>query len=278
MPNKIFVIMLDTPLNPQNIQKQIITKQNQKSKQMQQTTDFSKEASKASKSYAMSRINSGESRYHTVKLLSEGLSAKEHAKEIYLASFDKLRGIDGRNLLKEARNHGFNAIYDEHGNIKKAFEYKKRQGKKPDVLTVYEYENNELARAITVKDNGIYVSSITNYFGNNFEEMKFVTEAYRGSDIYEYKEGRYTDSGEFVSKQYKFSNRTFGQITEYRRGIKTNGNGIVTTDLVIKYDEKGNCKSAQENIMQNNSGATIIADPELTFETENKFYKMNFDN
>ena len=276
MPNKILSIVLDTPINPQNIQKQIITKKNKKTKNSE---SFSKEASEASKAYALSQIKRREhSRYTAVKLLDEGLKAKEEAKEIYYTSFDKLRNIDGHKLLKEARNNGFNTIYDENGNIKKAFEYTKRHGKKPDTLTVYEYENNELIREVTIKDNGIYVSSITNYSGNNFERMKFITGAYRGSDIYEYTVGRNMEDGVLVDRLYKFSNSSFGQITEYRKGVKINSDGTGTTHLVVKYNNDGKCQSAQENILYDATGKVIGADPEIKFQCEKNFYVMNFND
>ena len=275
MPNKIFVPLMNTLVNPSNIKKQAARKQQKVDEKRRKQMEVSKESASASKAYASMQIKKSEpAHFQEIRLLETGLKAKENAKNVYLTSFDELRKIDGRKILKEAKQNGFEPIIDEEGNVKKIFEYKKRQGKKPDVLAVYEYDNDMLVKKIVLKDNGIYVSSIEYYDGLNFEQMKFVTGPYRGSDIYEYSKGINTEYGIVTDAKYRYSNRTFGQIAELQKGIRTTASNIKTTNLIIRYDEKGKCKTAQEHVVDK-SGTIINLKPEINFQSEDNFYVID---
>ena len=278
MPNRIFAIMVDSVVNPANIKKQAAKKQEQKVSSHKQA-NFSKEASEASKAYASAKITRHEpEHYSEIRLLDEGLKAKKHAKDIYAYSCEMLRTINGKELLQEARRNDFKHVYDEDSDIETAYEYKKRHGKKPDVLMIYKYDDCELYRKITLKDNGIYVSSIVFYSAKGFEEFKFTQGSSKESVLYEYSQGENTPNGTVINKQYRYDTKNSGQIKEFKKGVRQDETGAITTDLIINYDKNGKCKSAQEHIVADKYGNNVSADSEVEFKSENNFYIINVNS
>ncbi len=275
MPNKILLPFLDTYFNPNKIVEQ--KKQRKKKRELKQRQkEISKELSNALKAYASAQIKQSEpEHYKRIRLLEVGLKAKEDAHDIHLNALSQANKINGKKILKQARENNFNYTYDADKDIRRFFEYKKRQGKKPDELTAYEYHGDLLTRKIILKDNGRYLTSITIYDKNFFEEMKFSTT--KENELHKYTQGKTTVNGPKIFKQYKFNSKT-GQIKEYLEGVETNSQGITTAKTIIGYSDSEQCQFALENAVFDESGELTESEPQIDFNVVKDFYVIDVNH